>query len=148
MLILLQQSNQLFHNYLNETKTFGDAASAALLTSVSYRLAQLELSTSTISQAEATRVAIYNHVSASTGVLSPVVDPLSYGQQGRTTSPEGQAFVLLMESAWRDWKEMSDTPGQGGGVNPNNDTSWGVRDAAADWRVGSAALVAASWWLV
>lgn len=92
-------------------------------------------------------MAIYNHISASTGVLSPVVDPLSYGQQGRTTSPEAEAFVLLMESAWRDWKLMSDTPGQGGGVNPNNDTSFAVREVV-DWRVGSAAMVAASWWLI
>lgn len=138
------QSNKLFHNYLNETRTFGDSASAALLTSVSYRLAQLELSTSTIQQAESTRAAIYTHISASTGVLSPVVDPLSYGNQGRTTSPEGQAFVLLMEAAWRDWKEMSDKPGNGGGVNLSNDTvSFGMRDVV-DWRVGSAALVAAA----
>lgn len=119
----LQASNHLFHNYLNETNTFTDAASAALLVSVSYRLAQLKLSTSTLDKAEATRPVIYRQVNSRTGVLSPVVDPLSYGNEG-SESPEGQAFVLLMESAWRDWRAMSDTPGGGGGVaNATDETS-------------------------
>lgn len=30
------------------------------------------------------------------------MDPLSFGIQG-TSSPEAEAFVLLLESAWRDW---------------------------------------------
>ncbi|ORY45851.1 Six-hairpin glycosidase-like protein [Leucosporidium creatinivorum] len=137
-----QRGDNLFYNYLNETSTFGDAASAALLSSVSYRLAQLGLSNSTLSAAEATRSALYLHISSSTGILSPVVDPLSYGSElsASSTSPEAEAFVLLMESAWRDWKEMSDQPGNGGSANGNTDesaanaatpTSWGVRGGAS-----------------
>ncbi|EGN97365.1 hypothetical protein SERLA73DRAFT_184047 [Serpula lacrymans var. lacrymans S7.3] len=38
----------------------------------------------------------------SDGWLTPVVNPDSYGSQG-TQSPEGQAFILEMQSAWRDW---------------------------------------------
>lgn len=34
--------------------------------------------------------------------LTPVVNPHSYGVQGRE-SPEGQAFVVEMQAAWRDW---------------------------------------------
>lgn len=30
------------------------------------------------------------------------MNPNSYTQEG-TQSPEGQAFLLLMEAAWRDW---------------------------------------------
>ncbi|KAF5350046.1 hypothetical protein D9756_009198 [Leucocoprinus leucothites] len=36
------------------------------------------------------------------GWLTPVVDPNSYGQQG-SQSPESEAFVLQLHSAWRDW---------------------------------------------
>lgn len=48
--------------------------------------------------------------------------------------------MLLMESAWRDWKAMSDQPGKGGSANGNSDetaanaatpTSWGVRGGAS-----------------
>lgn len=36
------------------------------------------------------------------GWLTPVVNPDSYGAEG-SESPEGQAFVVEMHSAWRDW---------------------------------------------
>lgn len=36
------------------------------------------------------------------GWLTPVVDPYSYPDQGQD-SPEGQAFVISMQAAWRDW---------------------------------------------
>ncbi|KAI5477419.1 Glycosyl hydrolase, family 88 [Pseudohyphozyma bogoriensis] len=98
----MQKSDGFFPNYFNSTNSFSDAASAALLAAASYRLAYLNVTTSTIASAEITRQAVYNAVSSSTGILSPVVDPLSYGQQG-TQSPEAEAFVLLMDSAWRDW---------------------------------------------
>ncbi|KAL4076573.1 Six-hairpin glycosidase-like protein [Scleroderma yunnanense] len=38
------------------------------------------------------------------GWLTPVVDPYAFSNQGQT-SPEGQAFVLAMQAAWRDWVE-------------------------------------------
>ena len=31
-----------------------------------------------------------------------MVDPDSYGQQGQN-SPEGEAFMVELHSAWRDW---------------------------------------------
>jgi len=46
------------------------------------------------------------------GWLTPVVDPYSYGVQG-TQSPEGQAFVLEMQAAWRDWVAAG-SPGANG----------------------------------
>ncbi|KAG1856048.1 Six-hairpin glycosidase-like protein [Suillus subalutaceus] len=36
------------------------------------------------------------------GWLTPVVNPYSYGEQG-SDSPEGQAFILELQAAWRDW---------------------------------------------
>lgn len=38
----------------------------------------------------------------SNGWLKPVVNPLSFGASG-SNSPESESFVLLMESAYRDW---------------------------------------------
>ena len=38
----------------------------------------------------------------SDGWLTPVVDPYDFSDQGQT-SPEGQAFILAMHAAWRDW---------------------------------------------
>ncbi|KAF9231375.1 hypothetical protein BU15DRAFT_90927 [Melanogaster broomeanus] len=39
---------------------------------------------------------------SSDGWLTPVVDPYSYPDPGQD-SPEGQAFVLSMQAAWKDW---------------------------------------------
>lgn len=72
------------------------------MTSVSYRLAQLGLSMVTIPAAERARQTIYASINSKTGVLRPVVNPNAYPYEG-TESPEGQAFILLMEAAWRDW---------------------------------------------
>ena len=38
----------------------------------------------------------------SDGWLAPVVNPRDFSVQG-AQSPEGQAFVLMLQSAWRDW---------------------------------------------
>jgi len=38
----------------------------------------------------------------SAGWLTPVVNPHSYGQEG-AESAEGQAFVVDLHAAWRDW---------------------------------------------
>jgi len=40
------------------------------------------------------------------GWLSPVVDPLNVGSEG-SQSPEGEAFVLMLHAAWRDWNVVS-----------------------------------------
>lgn len=92
-------------NYFNSTDTFSDAASTALLAATSYRLASLALGASTIPLASAARLAIYAAVNATTGVLSPVVDPLNFPAQG-TLSPEGEAFVLIMEASFRDYLSL------------------------------------------
>ncbi|SGY79139.1 BQ5605_C008g05053 [Microbotryum silenes-dioicae] len=105
----LQSANLLFHNYLDDPNTFTDAASTALLTAVSFRLAQFKISESTLAKAQETRIALHSHISSTTGLLSPVVDPLSFGRIGQQ-SPEGQAFVLMMEAAWADYTAMSTVP--------------------------------------
>ena len=109
------QSDGFFSNYFNRN-SFSDASSAALMAAVSYRLAQLNLGSSTLAAAQRTRLAIYSSLSPTTAILTPVVNPLSYSNEG-TYSPEGQAFMLLMEAAWRDWvlagSKESDTKASG-----------------------------------
>lgn len=36
------------------------------------------------------------------GWVQPVVNPYTFTEQGQH-SPEGQAFVLQLHAAWRDW---------------------------------------------
>lgn len=85
--------------------TFSDAGASALLASAAYRLAVLgviPMDGTLIATAEKIRAAVEAGV-GSDGWLSPVSDPLTFTDVG-SESPEAQAFVLLMEAAWVDWK--------------------------------------------
>ncbi|KAH9040705.1 Six-hairpin glycosidase-like protein, partial [Lactarius pseudohatsudake] len=125
------QANGLFKNYAdqNYANNFDDASSSALLAATVYRLALLTGNKKYVRQAERTRAALFaangttapsstgsapgsastaSNAFASTphftddGWLAPVVDPLNYVAEG-ARSPEGQAFTLMLQSAWRDW---------------------------------------------
>ena len=48
------------------------------------------------------------------GWLQPVVNPYNVGAQGEH-SPEGQAFVVEMYAAWRDWTALG-SPGKNGAM--------------------------------
>ncbi|KAF8837158.1 hypothetical protein BDN67DRAFT_957060 [Paxillus ammoniavirescens] len=133
-------SSGLFHNYADNSTTFLDASSTALLAGTVYRLSLLwgvhkyiplaELSRKSLSSPAGANVNISilatakpsttttspsptSSASASPGTpdmlhitsdgwLTPVVDPYAYPYQGQY-SPEGQAFVISMQAAWRDW---------------------------------------------
>ncbi|KAF8808899.1 Six-hairpin glycosidase [Phlegmacium glaucopus] len=115
-------SENLFTNYADQPSTapgnFYDAASTALLTSTVYRAAVMLKQFHYIPFAEKSRKTLlstssvptsnssssfdgYNHLT-SDGWLTPVVNPDSYGMEGQQ-SPESEAFVVEMHSAWRDW---------------------------------------------
>ncbi|KAG1760255.1 Six-hairpin glycosidase-like protein [Suillus occidentalis] len=129
-------SNGLFYNYADNSTTFYDTSSTALLASTVYRLSLLSNIRTYIPLAEQIRKALLASagtiVSVTTtstkpapsttstalvatgtttsgllhftpeGWLTPVVNPYSYGAQG-SQSPEGQAFILELQAAWRDW---------------------------------------------
>lgn len=95
---------------------FDDASSSALLASTVYRLSLLTGKINLyIPQAERTRLALFSSISTadfshtphftSDGWLTPVVDPDDISEEG-AESPEGEAFVLMLYSAWRDWVEV------------------------------------------
>ncbi|KAH8105379.1 Six-hairpin glycosidase-like protein [Cristinia sonorae] len=95
-------SDGLFTNYADNGNTFPDAASAALLASVTYRHALLNKVHKNLPSAEQSRLAISSKNFDSDMWLQPVVNPHSFGQAG-SKSPEGQAFVVEMQAAWKDW---------------------------------------------
>jgi len=76
----------------------------------------------------------YVHLT-SDGWLTPVVNPHSYGLEG-LQSPEGQAFVVEMYSAWRDWVEDGTK-----GTNAARSTRMGPGVAGAWTGVGIVSLL-------
>ncbi|KAG8960147.1 hypothetical protein FRC03_007012 [Tulasnella sp. 419] len=98
----------LFTNYVDQPNTFTDAASSAAIAASVYRLVTLTGDgTNNIQNAEKIRNAIYENNGQThfdpDGWLIPVTNPYNYGEEGRY-SPEGQAFVLQMDNAWKEWK--------------------------------------------
>ncbi|KAI9451516.1 Six-hairpin glycosidase [Lactarius psammicola] len=120
----------------NSTENFDDASSSALLAATVYRLALLTGNETFVHEAERTRAALYagNGTSATSSDVPVVTTPstlwpssttpssiwsaagsASYGVECvrrhatlcGAQSPEGQAFVLMLESAWRDWSAAS-----------------------------------------
>ncbi|KAF8129060.1 Six-hairpin glycosidase-like protein [Boletus edulis] len=104
-----QDPSGLFHNYADNKSTFLDASSTALLASTVYRLSLLLGVHTYLPEAESARkrLSSFNGTSGllhftRDGWLTPVTDPYAYPFQGQD-SPEGEAFVISMQAAWRDW---------------------------------------------
>ncbi|KZT18415.1 Six-hairpin glycosidase [Neolentinus lepideus HHB14362 ss-1] len=96
-------SENLVPDYVVGGATFGDCSSSAALSSVAYRGAKLWPDVFGLNYtvaADKIRQAVVSGVT-DLGLLSPVVDPLNWGQVG-ILSTEGQAFGLMMLSAWKD----------------------------------------------
>lgn len=127
MINLRQDSTYIFANYADQpvsSSNFYDASSTALLASTVYRLSllwsyhhnlpiaercrqALFLSSSPLPSASAlntsfsTALENMNHFTPD-GYLRPVVNPNSFRIQGNV-SAEGQAFIIELQAAWRDW---------------------------------------------
>ncbi|KAL5480262.1 hypothetical protein ACEPAI_1532 [Sanghuangporus weigelae] len=130
---LYMRDDGMFHNYANDSSSFVDAASAALLASTVYRHALLTRTYRHLPQAEFVRRALWAPSTAPTQASfssapsfsqnTSFVDPNAltnmthFDSQGWLTpvvnphsfgqegerSPEAQAFVVMMYAAWRDW---------------------------------------------
>jgi len=111
----IDSNTGLLPNYLGE-QSFPEASSTALMASVSYRMAQLGLDTSTLADADMARHAVFALVDNTTGWLGSVVDPLDWTSQGQESS-EGQSFTLLLAAAYRDYNNatVQTAPPNGGG---------------------------------
>ncbi|EJD46957.1 glycoside hydrolase family 105 protein [Auricularia subglabra TFB-10046 SS5] len=98
---VLGKTETLFNNYADQPNSFRDASSTALIAAATYRLSSLRSVHDHIEDAERLRQALVSHVDDD-GWVAPVVNPESFRKEGQH-SPEGQAFVLLLHAAHRDW---------------------------------------------
>lgn len=140
----LQTTTGLLPNYLGED-TFSEAASTALMASVSYRMGQLGLDTSTIANAHAARKAVFGAVDPATGWLTSVVNPRDWSAQGEE-SAEGQSFTLLLAAAYRDYVNTTndvgdDIPIATGTSTLPSPTSTSTTTGAASHRTGTSLAI-------
>lgn len=99
-----QSSNGTLYNVIDDNTSFADTASTALLASVTYRMAAFDGNTGLNSKANRALSLIEASIDDD-GWLLGTVDPYTFTSRttGETHSPEAQAFVLLLHSAWRDY---------------------------------------------
>ncbi|KAF8292370.1 Six-hairpin glycosidase [Clavulina sp. PMI_390] len=114
---LVNTTYNLPHNTLNDSSTFYDGASAALMASSVYRLAVLSKKYAAVPHAESFYSTLVSNTDSQTnsntnsnntvrldtnGWLTPVVNPTTFSTLG-SESPEGESFVLLVDAARSDW---------------------------------------------
>jgi len=119
-----QSSAGALHNVLNDSGSFVETSSTALIASVTFRLAVLNEDNSTyISNANAAYDYVHRNIDDD-GWLRNTVDPLTFYALSSTDvpSPEGQSFVLLLEAARRDFQDWVECDGTlpSGGMAINN----------------------------
>ncbi|CDO75328.1 hypothetical protein BN946_scf184848.g5 [Trametes cinnabarina] len=99
-----QHANGTLFNYIDESDSFADSSSTALLAAVTYRLASLTGDYSHIWAVDKAYNLIKSSVD-SNGWLLNTVDPETFStpSQSGSYSPEGQSFVLLLHAAYLDY---------------------------------------------
>lgn len=98
----------LLRNYLDDETWFAEVAGTALMAATAFRMAVLEpgLFGKRYTDWAITKLeAVSRHIDEETGIVAPVVNSLNEGQRTplEGVNPEGQAFVVLLYAAWRDW---------------------------------------------
>ncbi|KAK4047821.1 hypothetical protein OIV83_005164 [Microbotryomycetes sp. JL201] len=98
----------LVPNYFDKPFTFSDPAASALLCATTFRLASLGLSQTPTNIQAAIRIrqAVLSRIDSSTGWVNGCVDPIKWNVQ-TDQSPESLAFILMMESAFRDFMAVA-----------------------------------------
>jgi len=99
-----QQANGTLLNVLDDPTSFADSSSTALLSSVTYRMAAITSDTTHVVSANNALLLVSQSLDAN-GWLQNTVNPYSFWTPTTAGgySAEGQAFVLLMHAAWRDY---------------------------------------------
>ncbi|KAF2132670.1 Six-hairpin glycosidase [Dothidotthia symphoricarpi CBS 119687] len=101
-------SSGLLRNYLDDETWWGEVSGTALLAATTFRMAVLKpgiFGTTYTNWAVRKMEVVSCCIDETTGIAQPFVNPLKEGQKTplEGVSPEGQAFVVLMFAAWRDW---------------------------------------------
>ncbi|KAI0750887.1 Six-hairpin glycosidase [Daedaleopsis nitida] len=99
-----QRANGTLFNYIDEDDSFADTSGTALLAAVSYRMATRTGDLTHIPAADKAFKLIQDSLTED-GWLLNTVDPLTFDtpSSAGSHSPEGQAFTLLLHSAWSDY---------------------------------------------
>jgi rhamnogalacturonyl hydrolase YesR len=111
-----QTSTGALRNVINDSDSFEDTASTALMASVTFRLAVLKgENPKYIPNANAAYDFVHRNIDSG-GWLRNTVDPLTFYTPSNPDqpSPEGQSFVLLLEAARRDFQDWAATLPSGG----------------------------------
>lgn len=103
----------LLRNYFDDDTWFADCSGTALLAAITFRVAVLEpemFGKTYVHWALRKLDAVSRCIDEDSGIVRPVVNPLKESQRTPLdgVSPEGQAFVVLMYAACRDWKVAND----------------------------------------
>lgn len=101
----LQHKNGTLLNYIDDSDSFADSSSTALLAATTFRFASIVKNDTHIPAAiralRLVRESVDSH-----GWLHNTVNPLNISTPSRAGhhSPEGQSFVLLLEAAVSEWE--------------------------------------------
>ncbi|GHJ87828.1 hypothetical protein NliqN6_4230 [Naganishia liquefaciens] len=96
-------SQGMVREYIDEPDFEGESCGTALLAYAAYRLAYLGISHEFVPFAERARKAVHRNISPQ-GLLEKVCDIVDE-RKWRERSAEGQAFVIMLEAAARDYVE-------------------------------------------
>ncbi|PSN63409.1 Six-hairpin glycosidase [Corynespora cassiicola Philippines] len=104
-----EDESGLLRNYLNLTEWWGEVSGTSLLAATAFRMAVLEpgaFGSEYTDWAKRKMDVVDGKIDQETGIVSPAVNPLNWNDMEpyTTGSPEGQAFVVLLHAAYRDWK--------------------------------------------
>jgi hypothetical protein len=105
-------------NVIDDPLSFADSSSTALLGSIAFRMLSTTPNSTNVTNSSSTpssaasplptfaynALDLVNSSINTSGWLENTVDPYTFNETSApgTHSPEGQAFVLLLYSAWRD----------------------------------------------
>lgn len=97
----LQQSNGTLLNYVDQSNSFADSASTALLAATTFRYSKLTNDGKHDTAAMQAFDLVFNSIDKN-GWLLNTVNPESWSlaSVAGAHSPEGQSFVLLLAAAW------------------------------------------------
>ncbi|THV05421.1 Six-hairpin glycosidase [Dendrothele bispora CBS 962.96] len=109
-----QSENGTLLNVIDDPSSFADSAGTALLAYVTYRMANYTGNGALIPYANKALRLVEDSID-SEGWLRNTVNPYTFNTPStlEVPSPEGQAFVLLLHSAWRDANMIESNAGDG-----------------------------------
>lgn len=100
-------TSKLLRNYLGDNDWSGETSGTSLLAATVYRMASIKPEVFAQAQyldwADEKRRAVFRHVDDN-GFTKPAANPyMSTSKEPVDVSPEGESFLLLMGTAWRDY---------------------------------------------